>query len=111
MGSASGFREAGRSPAFRVGPRGTRRPVVFAARRPRIACAVFGAAVLLLPVGCGRPEPPDIRGEMASAITQLGVRPVYPLSETLRLGSVLLVDVEAGRPDRPFPPGRTPRSC
>lgn len=41
---------------------------------------------------------------MASAITQLGVRPVYPLSETLRLGSVLLVDVEAGRPDRPFPP-------
>lgn len=55
-------------------------------------------AVLLL-AACGLPKPPDIRGRTADSVTQLGLRPIFPFSETMRLGAVLLVDESIAKPD------------
>ena len=47
---------------------------------------------------CGRPDVPDIPSEWSDAVTKLGVRPVYPPTETLRLGTILLVDTSIALP-------------
>jgi hypothetical protein len=72
-----------------------------AGARARRAVALAVAASL---AACGRPAPPDMRSEMASAMAQLPVRPVYPLTETLRLGTVLIADTSIALPFVNLPP-------
>jgi hypothetical protein len=68
-------------------------------RAVRLEAMLCGqAALLIMLAGCGRPKPPDLRSEMANAIVQLNLRPVYPPTETLRLGTVVLADTTVGRP-------------
>jgi hypothetical protein len=68
-------------------------------RAVRLSATLCGhAALIVMLAGCGRPKPPDLRSEMANAIVQLNLRPVYPPTETLRLGTVVLADTAVGRP-------------
>jgi hypothetical protein len=52
-------------------------------------------AVLVALSACGAPEPPNIRQEFGNGIQRLGVTPIYPLSESTRIGQVFLVDESA----------------
>lgn len=68
--------------------------------RIRLLATVAMAAALQ---GCGPPTPPDLRSEMGKAITALGMRPVYPLTETMRIGTVVMVDGAIGQPGSGLP--------
>ncbi|MFO1129645.1 MAG: hypothetical protein U1E66_14565 [Rhodospirillales bacterium] len=64
----------------------------------RLRARAQGLLVLLTMsglAGCGAPEPPNIRDEFEQGIKQLGMHAIYPLSESPRLGDVLLVDTTA----------------
>lgn len=70
-------------------------PTRFAAIRASAIAAVLLAAL----AGCAQRPPPDLRAEMTEAIGRLGVRPIFPLAETHRIGAVHLVDAAAAAPD------------
>jgi len=58
--------------------------------------ATAGASLLAL-AGCGRPSPPDLRGEVAKAVQPLGARAFCPFVETARIGGIYLVDASTPR--------------
>jgi hypothetical protein len=73
-------------------------------RRVQSLAQGTAAAILLASLAaCGRPQPPDLRGEMTDAVSRLGVRPIYPLSESHRIGAVHLVDASVARPNGGLP--------
>src|ERR1700754_2072277 len=60
---------------------------------------VVGLCVSLALTGCGRPDVPDISSEGSESVAKLGgVRPVYPPTESLRLGTVLMADAAIALP-------------
>lgn len=69
-------------------------------------CVCIASCLAL--AACGRPTPPDLRGEMTEAISRLGVRPIYPLSESHRIGAVHLVDASVARPRSGLPHWQEP---
>jgi hypothetical protein len=63
--------------------------------REGIPISWLAAGAFLGLIGCGPPQAPDLRARMTEATARLGVQPVYPLTETLRIGAIYLVDYGA----------------
>jgi len=63
-----------------------------------LRCSILAAGVAIGFAGCGLPDPPNIREEFSNRVKALGVTPVYPMRENVRLGQVYLVDRNAGTP-------------
>ena len=59
----------------------------------------------LIAAGCGLPKPPDMRAEFSKSVQALGVLPVYPLQEDMRVGQIWIEDASANRSDIGIPPG------
>ncbi len=67
--------------------------------------AILAMGTCLTAAACGLPKPPDMAAEMGKGMRALGVMPVYPLQENMRIGQIWIEDVSTSASNGGAAPG------